>query len=167
MMKSFFVELGFSGDTFQSFVVLTYQVEMTSMAANVMFGYWSHDIGGFHHYGAKGDDDPNDPEGVELLLRWVQFGAVSPIFRSHCDHCNRYFWLFPHFDQMRDAMQLRNAIVPYLYTQSRLAWDTGVMAIHPLYYGNSEISESYLYATKEYYFGDSILAVSVIMPGMR
>lgn len=76
-----------------------------------MWGYLSHDIGGFHDgSGAPGDADPKNLTGSELLLRWIQFGAVAPILRTHCDHCERRIWLFPYFDAMRDAMRLRNAL---------------------------------------------------------
>ena len=43
-----------------------------AQAANVNFGFWSHDIGGFY-----------EPVEGELYTRWVQLGALSPIFRTH------------------------------------------------------------------------------------
>jgi hypothetical protein len=44
---------------------------MSSTAANVLFGYWSHDIGG-NHNGSEcpGDSDPSDLRGAELLARY-------------------------------------------------------------------------------------------------
>ena len=39
--------------------------------------------------------------GLCWQLRWIQFGAVAPILRTHCDHCERRVWLFPHFPQMK------------------------------------------------------------------
>ena len=51
---------------------LAYQPYMTRESANVLFGYWSHDIGGFM-----------EPAGDELYLRWIQYGIFSPIFRTH------------------------------------------------------------------------------------
>jgi alpha-glucosidase (family GH31 glycosyl hydrolase) len=30
-----------------------------------------------------------------MLLRWLQFGAFSPILRTHCSPtCDRYVWTF-------------------------------------------------------------------------
>lgn len=46
--------LGFSGDTFQSFGTLAFEAEMTPRASNVLFGWWSHDIGGNHNSGYSG-----------------------------------------------------------------------------------------------------------------
>ena len=39
--------IGFSGDTLRRWDTLDYEIYMTSRASNVLFGYWSHDIGGF------------------------------------------------------------------------------------------------------------------------
>ena len=60
--------------TFISWASLDYQTYFNSTASNVLYGYWSHDIGG--HQGV----DHIDPE---LYVRWMQFGAFSPILRSH------------------------------------------------------------------------------------
>jgi len=139
-------------------MTLEFEVQMTPMAANVLFGYWSHDIGGFHNgNGSPGDGDPKNVTGSELLLRWVQFGAVAPIDRTHCDHCERRIWLFPHFLWMKHAFILRNALVPYIYTNSRNAYETGVATIHPMYYDSPSEANAYSYNT-QYMFGDSIVA---------
>jgi len=47
-------------------------VYFTLKATNVGFGYWSHDIG-----------DHSRPSPAELYTRWFQWGAFSPIFRTH------------------------------------------------------------------------------------
>ena len=31
----------------------------------------------------------------ELYARWLQFGAISPILRTHCSHCDRRIWVYP------------------------------------------------------------------------
>jgi len=153
--------IGFSGDTFQAFLTLDYEVQMTPMAANVLFGYWSHDIGGFHAgTGSPGDGDPKNVTGSELLLRWIQFGAVAPIDRTHCDHCERRIWLFPHFEWMKQAFVLRNALVPYIYTNARNAYETGVSLVHPMYYANPNNQEAYSYKT-QYMFGEDIVAAPI------
>ena len=155
---------GFSGDTFQHEVSLYWQVKTTQTAANVLWGYWSHDIGGFHTgKGCPGVADPKNVTGSELFLRWIQWGAVAPILRTHCDHCERRIWLFPYFDHMRDAMRLRNALTPYIYTASRRFYDTGVAPLHPLYYdfGTDDKVYEQLVVEREYMFGERILAQPV------
>ena len=80
--------VGFSGDAQQSYLTLQFQIEMTPTASNVLFGWWSHDLGGFHNgtLGNRsdvGDEDPKSLVGSEMYLRWLQFGALSPMFRTH------------------------------------------------------------------------------------
>ena len=154
---------GFSGDTFAHEVALYWQVKTTQTAANELWGYWSHDIGGNHasaRQGAPGDADPTNATGSELLLRWIQWGALSPVLRTHCDHCERRVWMFPYFRQMRDALRLRNALVPYLYTEARAFFDTAVAPVHPLYYDVPGDAQAYAPAVveRQYMFGDAVLA---------
>ena len=160
---------GFSGDTFQHEVVLAWEVKTTQTAANALWGYWSHDIGGFHSgKGCPGDADPSNSTGSELLLRWIQFGALAPVLRTHCDHCERRIWLFPHFELMRDAMRLRNALFPTLYTASRAFFDTAIAPLHPLYYDWPEDAAVYAPAVveREYVFCDALIAAPITtMPG--
>ncbi len=65
--------VGFSGDTIITWASLDFQPEFTATAANIGYGWWSHDIGG--HMGGIKDD--------ELATRWVQLGVFSPIIRLH------------------------------------------------------------------------------------
>ncbi|MDD5729341.1 MAG: glycoside hydrolase family 31 protein, partial [Victivallales bacterium] len=65
--------IGFSGDTYSVWESLAYQPYFTATAANVLFGYWIHDIGGH----MPGKIEP------ELFTRWVQYGIFSPVLRSH------------------------------------------------------------------------------------
>ena len=65
--------VGFSGDSVISWASLNFQPYFTASAANIGFGWWSHDIGG-HAFGEQDDD---------LQVRWLQFGVFSPILRLH------------------------------------------------------------------------------------
>ena len=99
--------IGFSGDTFVTWRTLAYQPYFTATAANVGYGWWSHDIGG-HMFK---DGTP------ELYLRWVQFGVFSPIFRVHSTKkaaLDRRPWSKPErvYAAAKDAMQLRHALIP-------------------------------------------------------
>ena len=59
--------VGFSGDTLRQWDTLTYQTYFTPRSANVGFGWWSHDIGGFS---GSPVDAVFHTEGPELYLRW-------------------------------------------------------------------------------------------------
>ncbi len=66
--------IGFSGDTYSTFGSLAFQPYFTATASNVCFGYWGHDLGGHMQIA---------PTNSELMLRWLQFGAFSPIIPSY------------------------------------------------------------------------------------
>lgn len=169
--------VGFSGDVFQHELLLDFEIQTTPMAANVLHA-WSHDLGGFHPgAGAPGTVDPSNATASELYLRWLQFGAVSPVMRTHVAKCSKYgdngpcerrIWEFPvHFTMMRDAFYLRSSLVPYLYTSQRYAVDTGVLPVHPLYY-DWPLEEAAYSFTHEYCFGDDILVapISTMVPNV-
>ena len=67
------------------------------------------DVGGFF-----GNPDP------ELLVRWYQIGSLQPFFRAHAhlDTNRREPWLFgqPHTDLIREAIQRRYKLLPYIYS---------------------------------------------------
>ncbi len=151
-------QIGFSGDTVSVWDSLAFQPWFTATAANVGYAYWSHDIGG-HMPGAV------DPE---LYTRWVQFGAFSPILRTHTTKnpdAERRIWAYPepYSSVLRSTFQLRYAMQPYLYTEARRTYDTGVAFLRPLYYDWPE--EDAAYTSKgEYVFGDQMLAAPVTAP---
>lgn len=153
-------QIGFSGDTFINFPTLAFQPWFTSTAANVGYAYWGHDLGGH----AIGNPDEwamaNDPE---LVLRWIQFGVFTPIFRTHATkdpRIERRMWKFPNFPDMLQAVKLRYSLFPYIYTMARKTYDTGLAICRPLYYEYPDAEEAY--ARKgQYMFGDDILVAPV------
>jgi len=151
-------EIGFSGDTVSVWESLAFQPWFTATAANVGYAYWSHDIGG-HMPGAV------DPE---LFTRWVQFGAFSPILRTHTTKnpdSERRPWAYPepYADILRDTYHLRYALQPYIYTEARRTYDTGVAFLRPLYYDWPESDEAYT-TKNEYVFGENMIVAPVASP---
>ena len=151
-------QIGFSGDTISVWPSLAFQPWFTATAANVGYAYWSHDIGG-HMPGAV------EPE---LYTRWVQFGAFSPILRTHTTKnpaSERRIWAYPEpfASVLRSTFQLRYALQPYIYTEARRTYDTGVAFFHPLYYDWPEAPEAYT-SKDEYLFGDQMLVAPVVAP---
>ena len=148
-------QIGFSGDSRTSWEMLAFQPWFTATAANVGYAYWSHDIGGH----IPGVVEP------ELYTRWVQFGALSPILRTHTTKNpdgERRVWAYPepYSDVLRAAFQLRYALEPYTYTEARRTYDTGVAFVRPLYYDWPQADDAYQ-ARGEYRFGDQMLAAPV------
>jgi len=153
-------QLGFSGDTHIKWEVLGYLPYFTATASNVGYGYWGHDLGGHMQRGQI----PTDPE---LYTRWLQYGVFSPLFKTHCTSSaiiERRFWAFEdHYQYMRDALELRYALSPYIYDMAREAYDTGISLCRPMYYEYPEAENAYEYK-EQYFFGDNILAATVCEP---
>lgn len=151
-------QVGFSGDTFCDWASLAFQPEFTATAGNVGYAYWSHDIGG-HQPG------PVDPE---LYTRWIQWGALSPILRTHTTKnpaAERRIWRFPDefYAAMKAAWQMRYELIPYLYTAARYCYDTGVPMCRPLYYHAPQAPEAFKYRN-EYALGPDLLAAPITAP---
>ncbi len=150
--------VGFSGDTKSVWPSLAYQPYFTATASNVLFGYWSHDIGGH----MPGDIEP------ELYTRWIQFGIHSPILRTHTtrnEDAERRVWEYPdpYSAVMEEAIRRRYEMVPYIYTENRRAWDNGVSLCRPMYYDWPDENEAYR-ATGQYLFGRQMLVAPVTSP---
>lgn len=153
-------QIGFSGDASITWASLDFQPYFNSTASNVLYGYWSHDIGG-HHMA-----DRIDPE---LYIRWMQFGAMSPVMRTHSAKSaglKKEVWNFApeHADILRSTIRQRYALAPYIYTMARKAYDEGISLCRPMYYEWPEASEAYAFRN-QYLFGDDILVAPVTAPG--
>jgi len=151
--------IGFSGDTVIGWDALDFQPGFTSTAANVGYGWWSHDIGG--HMGGVEDD--------ELYARWVQYGVFSPIFRLHCTnnpfHERRPWGRGPAAEAAAScAMRLRHALIPYIYTMSWRNYQNGLPLIIPLYYTDPNEDTFTFTAYSTYWFGSELLAAPFTKP---
>ena len=148
-------QIGFSGDATISWASLDFQPYFTSTASNVLYGYWSHDIGG--HLG-----NHIDPE---MYVRWLQFGGFSPVMRTHSTkdgRLNKEPWVFEsvYSDIIAKTVRQRYDMVPYIYTMARKAYDEGLSLCRPLYYDYPECPEAYDFRN-EYMFGDNMLIAPV------
>lgn len=116
------------------------------------FAYTSTDLGG--HMGTP---------TTEQYCRWVQFGALSPIFRLHCTAgITRDPWAYadPAEQVVRDYVQMRMRLLPVFYTAARDNYDTGEPILKRCdlnYPGFSEAESDY-----QYLLGDDILVAPVM-----
>lgn len=150
--------IGFSGDTHVTWEALAFQPYFTATAANVGYGYWSHDIGG-HMLGI---------EDGELYARWVQFGLFSPILRLHSTknpyHERRPWGYDANVEAVASrAMRLRHAFIPYLYTMAWRDHQDGTATIRPMYYLAPEAEEAY-HCPDQYTFGSELIASPFTSP---
>jgi len=155
-------QIGFSGDSFISWASLDYQPYFNSTASNVLYGYWSHDIGGHMFPQGVNKIDP------ELYTRWIQFGALSPILRTHSTkngNANKEPWVFDHqyFEIIRNTILQRYQMAPYIYTMARKTHDDALSLCRPMYYDYPENKEAYD-NKDEYMFGDNMLIYPITSP---
>ena len=150
--------IGFSGDTHITWDSLAFQPYFTATAANVNYGWWSHDIGG--HMG--GIEEP------ELYVRWVQFGLFSPILRLHSTN-NPFHERRPWGHDAETArlashaMRLRHAFIPYLYSMSWRNHIRHLPLVQPMYHTHPHEEAAY-YCPDQYTFGSELIAAPFITP---
>eukprot|EP01084_Bolivina_argentea_P023375 43600_1 len=149
---------GFSGDVAHNWQSLAFEVPFTSTSANVAYA-WSHDIRG-------------SGEQFELNTRWVQWGAYSPMFRTHggagggCSNIAPYMeacatpdiWMhpFPYFNIERDFMQQRASLLPYLYNATWNLYINNIHIMRPMYYDYSQLFNSYK-CNYQYMYGNNMI----------
>ena len=153
-------QIGFSGDATISWTSLEFQPYFTATASNVLYGYWSHDIGG--HLG-----DSIDPE---MYTRWLQYGGFSPVMRTHSSKngaLNKEPWVFAaeYTDVIRQTVRQRYMMAPYIYTMARKGYDEALSLCRPMYYDYPEAPEAYSFRS-QYMFGDDMLIAPVVSPAV-
>lgn len=145
----------FSGKTKVDWDTLNFLPFYNSTSSNIGLSFWAHAIGGF--YGGIEDD--------ELYLRYVELGTFSPIFILSSDggkYYKREPWKWnPKISKIVcEYMQLRNRLIPYLYSESYIYHKTGSPFIKPLYYTYPEIYDEPAYRN-EYLFGSQMLVCPI------
>ncbi len=150
--------IGFSGDSHVTWASLAFQPYFTATAANVAFGWWSHDIGGH----CAGMEEP------ELYARWVQLGVFSPILRLHSTN-NPFHDRRPWGNGeealrvTRAAMQLRHALIPYIYSMAWRMTQASIPLITPLYYTHGTCEEAYR-CRNQFWFGSELMVAPFVSP---
>ena len=107
-----------SGDILENWLSFKRQVPAGLNYSLSGIPYWTTDIGGF-----IGSGDLLDPSFRELYVRWFQFGAFSPIFRTHGTRTPDENELWSYGPENEKILvqydRLRYRLMPYIYS---LAW---------------------------------------------
>lgn len=149
---------------------------------------WTHDIGGYaqetrFQVGEVGSAQENRSTGIkegnpedlkewrELNLRWFQFGAFSPLFRSHGEVVKREIHeISPAGSPMRESMvwydQLRYRLMPYIYsTAAETHYESGsIMRGLVMDFPHDDAVKN---INDQYLFGRSMLVAPVYVYGAR
>jgi len=128
--------------------------------------YWNCDIGGFFLWNYKKKLD--DPEYRELYARWLAFGSLCPMMRSHGTDAPREIYQFgkpgtPVYDAIEKFIHLRYRLLPYIYSVSRdvTANQSSMMrALMMDFPGDKTVWNM----NSEYMFGKSLLVKPVTDP---
>ncbi len=152
--------VSFSGDTSALWRVLRFEIPFTATGGNVGADYWSNDVSGFRL----------KVPSSELFTRWVQFGVLSPVFRTHgTNHFGNYRIPWAYGEQAvtatRQAYDLRAKLFPYIYTSAYLTWKTSLPLARPLYLDYPKEEQAYAHP-EEYEFGPDVLAAPIVTRGM-
>jgi alpha-glucosidase len=119
--------------------------------------YNGPDIGGF-----------SGTPSAELYLRWFQMAAFLPFFRTHSSkHTDsREPWSFgePYTNIIREYLQLRYRLLPYLYTLAWEASQTGHPLVRPLFWIYPREPELWQ-IEDQFLLGDAILVAPILEPG--
>lgn len=118
------------------------------------FTFWSHDIGGFTR---------RTPEN--LYRRWLPFGALSSHTRCHGQPPKEPWDYGEDFQNyFRTTIELKYKLMPYVYTQSKLASMAGLPMTRALFVEFPEDRGAWE-VENEYLFGSDILVAPLFEEG--
>ena len=172
-----------SGDVYSTWETLKTQVPIAINTSLTGIPYWGTDIGGFV---------PTKEFTAELYLRWFQFGAFCPLFRSHGRTWKlRLPWgwntgdpgpveirnydgaAIPDASQLhnqqvepicRKYLELRYRMLPYLYSAVRECTVTGLPVMRALWLHYPDDPNA-VACPDQYLWGQNILVAPVVEKG--
>jgi len=137
------------------------QVPMGLSAGMGLIPFWTTDISGY--CGAITDHAAFS----ELYVRWLQFGIFNPLSRAHHEGDNAVEpWLFGQRAEKiaKKSIELKYQLLPYLYTYSREAYDTGMPILRALPLENPKDGKGYG-VDDQFFFGKEFLVAPVLKEG--
>ncbi|KAF4411145.1 glycoside hydrolase family 31 protein, partial [Streptomyces lycii] len=163
-----------SGDIGTDFATLRRQIAAGLNVALSGIPWWNTDIGGFH------GGDPDDPAYREVLIRWFQFGALSPLMRLHgfrdpgmplgpdMTGGPNEVWSYGAEAEpvLASYLRLRERLKPYVLAQMRAAHEEGLPPMRPLFLEFPADPAAWTVADA-YLFGPELLVAPVLEAGAR
>ncbi len=164
-----------SGDISASWETLRKQIVAGLQFCICGLPYWTLDIGAFFvkrgipWFWDGGYDAGSEDAGYrELYVRWFQYGAFLPVFRSHGTDCPREPWQFgscgdPFYEALCAAIRLRYRLLPYIYSTAGAVWKEDAMMMQPLFFefpADTKAAD----VSDEFMLGPSLLVCPVTKP---
>ncbi|HEX3969010.1 MAG TPA: glycoside hydrolase family 31 protein [Edaphobacter sp.] len=142
--------------------------------------YWSTDIGGWQYLPKYHKPerapllDPSDArENIghyddypELYVRWFEYGAFQPTFRSHGSRPENEVWSYGRQAEpiLAKYLRLRYQLMPYLYSLAHVVHETGAPFMRGLFMDFGD-DPNVANIGDEYMFGPSLLVAPVTEQG--
>jgi alpha-D-xyloside xylohydrolase len=155
-----------SGDVVSDWNVLRNQISGGLNFSLCGIPYWNGDIGGFFPWNYRGGVE--NVAYRELYVRWLQFGAFTPMMRSHGTDTPREIWNFGEkgsweYNTIEKYINLRYRLLPYIYSTSWDVTDNASSMMRALVMDFAS-DKKVLDINNEYMFGKSILVSPVTEP---
>ena len=184
-----------SGDISASWETLRRQITAGLHFCASGMPYWTLDIGAFFvkkgntwFWNGEYENGNLDPAYRELYVRWFQYGAFLPVFRSHGTDCRREPWQFesgqfnpgnfvsgqseagqsgvpgqPFYEALLSAIRGRYRLLPYIYSLAGSVWRENGTMMRPLIFDFPQ-DEKAADSMDEYMFGPDLLICPVTEP---
>lgn len=156
-----------SGDVNSSWQSLRNQIPAGLNFSMSAIPYWNTDIGGFFASAYKRgyNDGAKNPSFQELYVRWIQFGAFTPMMRSHGTDIPREIYNFgkkgePIFDAIAASINLRYSLLPYIYSTAWTITNSQSTMMRALVMDFNDLKVRDM--NNEYLFGKSILVAPIV-----
>ncbi|WP_446743426.1 glycoside hydrolase family 31 protein [Silvibacterium acidisoli] len=151
-----------SGDTLTDFDTLRRQIPAGLNYSLSGMPYWTTDIGGF----VGGNTD--DPAYRELYVRWFEYGAFCPVFRTHGARRNSQneLWSFGTEAQtiLTEYDRLRYRLMPYIYALAARTTFEGYTPMRAFLFDFPNDPRA-IAVNDEFMFGPSLLVAPVTEAG--
>lgn len=164
-----------SGDISASWETLRRQIVAGLQFCICGLPYWTLDIGAFFvkrgvswFWNGDYDEGLEDPAYRELYVRWFQYGAFLPVFRSHGTDFPKEPWQFgaegdPCYEALCAAIRLRYRLLPYLYSTAGAVWREDCLMMKPLFFDFPK-DEQTAEISDEFMLGPSLLVCPITSP---
>ena len=149
------------GDQASDFWSMRTLITSLLTAAASGFSNLSHDVGGYLGRRLSERCDP------ELLVRWAQLGALSPLMQAH-GRFQQEPWTYGSrtLRLYREALLLHERLVPYIRAAAGTAARTGLPAMRPLCLVDPDDPEGWE-ITDSYFLGPALWVAPVVEEGAR
>ena len=148
-----------TGDVSRSWGGLKPQVELSLQMSMFGLAYNHSDLGGFAG-GEKFDK--------EMYIRWLQYGVFQPIYRPHAQEeipAEPVFHDRQTRNIVRDFVNLRYRLLPYVYTLAYENSTSGMPLMRPVFF-EDESDPSLIDEKDAYLWGDAFFVAPVTDPGV-